>query len=59
MPFKASDIRARNLRKFSSKILHLCVDEQYPSNMTSILNHRNFIETLRKFIARLSPALNY
>ena len=30
--------QARNLRKFSSKFLHSCVDEQCPSNMTSTRN---------------------
>ena len=42
--YKASDTRARNLRKFSSTFLHLCVNEQYPSNMTSTNNHENVLE---------------
>ena len=35
---KADDTWARNLHKLFSKFLHLCVDEQYPSNMTSTHN---------------------
>ena len=35
-----------------------CVDEQlYPSKMTSKNNHRNLLENLRKFIARMSLVL--
>ena len=53
---KADDTQARNLRKFSSKFLHLCVDEQYSSNMMSTHNRRNILENLRKFLAHVSPA---
>ena len=54
---KAGDTRAKNWCKFSSKFLNLCVDEQYPNNMTSTHNRRNLLENLRKCIAHVSPAL--
>ena len=54
---KTGDTQAINLRKLSIEFLHSCLDEQYPSNMTSTHNHRNLLESLRKFIARVSLAL--
>ena len=53
----AGDTPARNLSKFLSKFLHLCVGEQYPSNITSTRNHRKLLENLREFLARVSPVL--
>ena len=53
---KAGDTRARNWCKFLSKFLNLCVDEQYPSNMTTHYR-RNSLENLHKCIAHVSPAL--
>ena len=52
---KVGDARTRNLRKFPDKFLHLCVDKQYPNNMTSSFKNRNLRENLRKFIVRESP----
>ena len=54
-----SDTRARNLHKFLSKFLHLCVDEHYSSKMTSTYNHENLLENLRKFIVRMSSILDF
>ena len=52
---KSGDTRARNLRKFSIKFLHLCVDVQYPSNTTSTYKRRNLLKNLRMFIASVPP----
>ena len=48
---KASDARARNLRTFSSKYLHLHFGEQYSNNMTPRHNCKILNEKLHKFLA--------
>ena len=53
--YKAVDTLARNLRKFFNKYLHSYVGKQYPNNIMSTHNHRNLLENMRKFIARVSP----
>ena len=47
----------KKLAQVFEQVLHSCVDEQYPSNMTSTHNHKNLSEYLRKFIARVSSEL--
>ena len=48
---QAGETREKNLRKFSGKFLHLCVDKQYSINAMSTRNHRLLHGNLRKFIA--------
>ena len=52
---EAGDTRARNLRKFWSKFLHLCVDEQYLKNMMSTFRLL-IIETCTKTCASFLSA---
>ena len=52
---EAGDTRARYLRKFSNKFSRLCVNEQYPSNMTLTHYHRHLLENLNLLTARMSP----
>ena len=53
---KTDEIWAKNLRKFWSKLLWLCVDISLLEYCSSTYKWRNFLENVRKFLARMSQA---